>query len=51
MQDPRSTSTLELVVNEQYLQNMSQIDVSYQQVPCNISYFKECVIFSEKDPN
>lgn len=30
MQEPRSTSTLELVVNEQQLQNMSQIDVSPQ---------------------
>lgn len=28
MQDPKTTSTLELVVNEQQLQNMSQIDVS-----------------------
>lgn len=28
MQEPRSNSTLELVVNEQQLQNMSQIDVS-----------------------
>lgn len=28
MQESRATSTLELVVNEQQLQNMSQIDVS-----------------------
>lgn len=29
MQEANTTSTLELVVNEQQMQNMSQIDVSY----------------------